>query len=369
MRHSALSSKLLLVLLVLAVALVGCSKKEGETPASPTGIQQQFTLSLANPHVQAVMAIQDKHTAKLMADPEVVGTATGMTDDGKPAVLILLKSERKLAQMPKDIEGAPVIAFVSGPIKALKGGGGGVSHTARQTRPIQLGTSGGNAYDLANGYCCSGTLGALVVKNGTQYILSNSHVLCGDIAASSTDPDKAQIGDPIDQPGLIDVNCQAIPADYVANLSTLSSLSPPKNVDCAMAQVIAGKVRTDGAILEVGVLSSQTLAPTVGLAVKKSGRTSGLTRSSIYGINASVTVGYEDECNGSAFNVSYTGQILVTNRSSRFLKAGDSGSLLVQDVTTNPKAVGLLFAGSTSIAVANPISAVLSYLGVTMVGI
>jgi hypothetical protein len=136
-----------------------------------------------------------------------------------------------------------------------------------------------------------------------------------------------------------------------------------------MAQVIAGKVRTDGAILEVGVLSSQTVAPAVNMKVKKSGRTTGLTRSTISGLNATVTVGYDTECNGSTFNVTYTGQILVANRSSKFLNSGDSGSLMVEDVTTNPRTVGLLFAGSTSIAVANPISPVLSYLGVTMVGI
>jgi hypothetical protein len=41
---------------------------------------------------------------------------------------------------------------------------------------------------------------------------------------------------------------------------------------------------------------------------------------------------------------------------------------MVQDVTTNPKAVGLLFAGSSSIAVANPINEVLSFIGATMVG-
>jgi hypothetical protein len=55
-------------------------------------------------------------------------------------------------------------------------------------------------------------------------------------------------------------------------------------------------------------------------------------------------------------------------RLDKFLAGGDSGSLMVQDVTTNPKAVGLLFAGSTSTAIANPISQVLSFLGATMVG-
>jgi len=37
--------------------------------------------------------------------------------------------------------------------------------------PIQLGTSGGNSIDLANGFCCSGTLGSLVKIGSTEYIL------------------------------------------------------------------------------------------------------------------------------------------------------------------------------------------------------
>jgi hypothetical protein len=41
---------------------------------------------------------------------------------------------------------------------------------------------------------------------------------------------------------------------------------------------------------------------------------------------------------------------------------------MVQDVTANPKAVGLLFAGSSSLAVANPIDEVLTFFGATMVG-
>ena len=41
---------------------------------------------------------------------------------------------------------------------------------------------------------------------------------------------------------------------------------------------------------------------------------------------------------------------------------------MVEDVTTNPRAVGLLFAGSSSTAIANPIDQVLSFLGATMVG-
>jgi hypothetical protein len=59
---------------------------------------------------------------------------------------------------------------------------------------------------------------------------------------------------------------------------------------------------------------------------------------------------------------------VVNNPSGAFVSAGDSGSLLVQDIAKNPRAIGLVFAGNNMIAVANPIGQVLHFLGATMVG-
>ena len=47
---------------------------------------------------------------------------------------------------------------------------------------------------------------------------------------------------------------------------------------------------------------------------------------------------------------------------------GDSGSLMVEDVDSNPRAVGLLFASSSAVAVANPIDDVLKFFNAKMVG-
>jgi len=315
------------------------------------------------------MKVQNRHNAELMAIDGVVGIATAFDASGKAAVMVL--TERSLgARLPAQIEGVGVFENVTGKIHALKGGGGGVSHTAKQTPPIQLGCSGSPTLDIANGYCCGGTLGSLVSKGGSQYILSNSHVFAGDVVSGGNGR-VATVGDDVTQPGLIDIGCVASGGQVVADVSTLSTLYPPNstpNVDCSIAQVRSGMVRTDGAILEVGTLSASTVAAFVGQSVKKSGRTTGLTRSSVSGLNATITVGYEDECAGTAFNKTFTGQILISNNGSRFLNSGDSGSLMVEDVATNPRAVGLLFAGGGSIAVANPIGAVLSHLGATMVG-
>src|SRR4029077_19975727 len=71
---------------------------------------------------------------------------------------------------------------------------------------------------------------------------------------------------------------------------------------------------------------------------------------------------------GNSFTVTYRGQVLIGNKGSRFLNSGDSGSLMVEDVANNPRAVGLLYAGSSSIAVANPINDVLNHFNVSMVG-
>src|SRR5205823_4733426 len=121
-----------------------------------------------------------------------------------------------------------------------------VSHTALQPFPIQLGTSGGWSYDLANGYCCGGTLGSLVQVNGTQYILSNYHVFESDIVGGGNNQ-IATTGDPTIQPGLIDVSCNAASSQIVGSLVKVGSL-PNSNVDASVAQVTPGMVRSDGAI-------------------------------------------------------------------------------------------------------------------------
>ena len=178
----------------------------------------------------------------------------------------------------------------------------------------------------------------------------------------------ATTGDPIIQPGLIDVNCNKNNAQTVGTLVKKSSL-PNSNVDCSIAQVSSGLARTDGAILEIGTISSSTVSAAINQAVKKSGRTTGLSHSAVSGLNATVSVTYDNECaGGTAFTKTFTGQIVIANSGSKFLNSGDSGSLMVEDVATSPRAVGLLYAGSSTSAIANPINQVLSFLGATMVG-
>jgi hypothetical protein len=119
-----------------------------------------------------------------------------------------------------------------------------------------------------------------------------------------------------------------------------------------------------GFIEDVGVPSSSTVNPSVGLGVAKSGRTTGFTTGTIASINTSVSVQYQKGCNqGKKFTVSYTNQVVIN--SSTFSAGGDSGSLIVTNNTShNP--VALLYAGSSSTTIGNPIGEVLTKLGTAL---
>ena len=340
-------------------------------------------------HVKAVMAVQGDVTPGLLALDGILGTAVGVDDNNQPNLVVYVDQDNPsraalVKSLPPHLRGVGVHVELTDKFVAYKGkpggggggsGGGGttVSHTAKQAAPVLLGTSGGWRNDLANGYCCGGTLGSLITVNGTQYILSNYHVFESDIVPGGNGI-VATTGSYVIQPGLVDVACNAANAQNVGTLVKVSSL-PANNVDCAVAKVIPGMVNTSGSILEIGVLSAQTVTAFINQTVKKSGRTTGLTHSKISGLNATVNVAYENECaGGAAFTKTFTGQIVIANPNSTFLNSGDSGSLMVEDVTTSPRAVGLLFAGSSTSAIANPIGQVLTVLSgalggtATMVG-
>lgn len=236
----------------------------------------------------------------------------------------------------------------------------GQNHQSPQARPISLGTSGGNVNDRSNAFCCSGTLGSLVSDAGGQYILSNNHVLAR--------VNKGSAGEAVDQPGLVDVGCADRSSDYVANLSRFVSIDFNRNannrVDCAIAKCISGDVTTTGDILDIGQPSTTPKTATVNLLIEKSGRTTGFSTGKVTGINASVGVQYQLGCGSGAKKVAnYTGQVVTTNISG----GGDSGSLIVTQGSC-PQPVALLFAGSSSSTIGNPIGEVYSALGVTPVG-
>jgi hypothetical protein len=243
-----------------------------------------------------------------------------------------------------------------------------------QTGAIELGTSGSNANDSNTSaktiICCGGTLGSLVVRNGTQFILSNNHVLARS--------DAATVGEAIIQPGLIDVNCDKTQTATVAtlsqfvNLETESKTALASNIDAAIAQVVSGKVDSAGNILYLGATADANgvpvpgapnagsgVAASLGMLVAKSGRSTGLTCSTVSAVNTNARVSYTKNCDGSggSFSVTYDNQVDISG--GGFGAPGDSGSLIVTQNTAD--AVALLYGGSDTDTVGNPVGPVLSF--------
>ena len=228
---------------------------------------------------------------------------------------------------------------------------GGANHRVRN---LNFGVSGGNVNDISRRFCCSGTLGALLTTGSNQYILSNNHVMGRS--------GQAVAGEDVSQPGLIDNNCNVstVVADF-----TVSAPLGPSNVDASIALLRPGLMNSNGSIEDIGVPSSVITVPAVGLNVAKSGRTTGFTTGSVTSTNTSVTISYSASCGGGGkkTNVSFTNQVVISP--GTFSAGGDSGSLIVtNNASHNP--VGLLFAGSSSVTIANPIGEVLTRLSTAL---
>jgi hypothetical protein len=303
------------------------------------------------------------------------------TSDGKGGSVTTTTMVTAVSQADLAASGSSILTIVPG-------------NQSQQTGLIELGTSGGNGNDSVSNAanhtitCCGGTLGSLVTRGGVQYILGNNHVLARR--------DSAAVGDPIVQPGLIDAGltpdskCDKTQATTVANLTQFVNLeaedqsASSSNIDAAIAQVVPGLVDATGNILYLGGTTDSNNVPVPGapnagsgvtavlsMAVAKSGRSTGLTCSTVLAVNTDTSVEYNKSCDGTGttFTVDYNNQVDVAG--GGFGAEGDSGSLIVSQNTADP--VALLYAGSDTDTVGNPVAPVLNFFAsggnaVTFVG-
>ena len=356
--HRAVLSLLGILVSLALIFLAGC----GEQGNGGNG-GEAATLGKSDPRVMEVVGVQNRHTDGLLDHPEIVGTATGLTNEGELAVVVFTKSAITRG-IPSRIEGVPVVVKVSGAFFALHhrpghnagpGGGGGEespSTTVRWNRPVPIGISTGN-----EGECSAGTIGARVTNGTDVFALSNNHVYALENVAS--------IGSMILQPGRYDTNCSINSLDELGTLSDFKeivfSTAADNTIDAAIALSSTANLGKATPADGYGLPMSSPVEALVGEGVQKYGRTSSLTRGVITGINATLNIGY------SSGTARFIDQIIVQSNKP-FIKAGDSGSLLVTDPGKSP--VGLLSAGNRSgkFAVANRIDLVLTSFGVSVDG-
>lgn len=326
-------------------------------------------------------SVQKAHSAAAQEflDPSkpranVVGMGVGVKwkngqPTGEPALVVLVTHKVEKGQVsaadlvpPKLHDMQTDVLTVGYP---FAGGGelleAGIQTLAKRLRPAKGGYSVGHknitagtiatcVYDILPGGSTNPPVHGVGIPP-KFYILSNNHVLANSNAGS--------IGDAVLQPGPIDGGVD--PADRIATLSRFVPITfnPPvplalqnNLVDCAVAE---GQFHDlDREIYWTGPVRGwrRKALVTVGMIVKKTGRTTNFTTGRITAIGATIDVNF-----GGGKVARFKEQIVTTNMSA----GGDSGSLVL---TLDNVAVGLLFAGSGIAMIANQIENVRSLLRV-----
>src|SRR5881628_2684232 len=323
-----------------------------------------------------VRAAKAAYEADIFARANVVGIAIGNKmirgrETDERCIVVFVEAKRPEGQLrhrdvvPKAFGSIRTDIVETGRFHALRSEQALDLERTKRIRPAPGGVSIGHVQITA------GTLGVLARRNGRPVILSNNHVLANQNAG--------RVGDSILQPGPADggrlQDTIARLADFVPiqfkepapgpiarflarlfapllhaagwGLRRLPS-SASNFVDAAVAEPIEPRLVTPE-ILGIG-RARGTKDPEIGLQVRKSGRTTGVTQGRITAI----------------VEVDYGGPTAIFRErivSDLLSKGGDSGSLVVDDAR---HAVGLLFAGGATTTLINPIAAVASALNVVI---
>jgi hypothetical protein len=323
----------------------------------------------------------DKAIRELFRKRNVVSVGIGRKvvagmDTGREAVVVGVVKKVMLTELspgdiiPQTINGKETDVIEVGEIKALKRE---ETDRTRRWRPAPGGVSVGHKNITA------GTLGCCVRKGNERFMLSNNHVLANT--------NEAQIGDEILQPGAYDGGI--VSNDTIGRLAEFVEIELGEISDCPVARAVAdvlnlisrimgsrtrlvlekeaGENLVDCAIATPGDdrdidqcilgcgIPERVVEPELGMKVKKSGRTTGLTIGEITQVEATVNVNM-----GEDRYAYFVDQFIV---SGEFSQGGDSGSLILDE---GNNAVGLLFAGSDSVTVGNCFCNVIKTLKITL---
>jgi len=316
-------------------------------------------------------AAKAANEAAIFARANVVGVGIGNKmirgrETDEPCIVVFVEAKRPEAQLrhrdvvPKAFGAIRTDVVETGRFHARRSEQAMDLERTKRIRPAPGGVSIGHVQITA------GTLGLLARRHGRPVILSNNHVLANQNAG--------HVGDSILQPGPADggrlQDTIARLVDFVPiqfkepqpgpiarflgrlfgpllraagwGLKRLPS-GRSNLVDAAVAEPIESRLVAPE-ILGIGRVRG-TKEPDIGLRVRKSGRTTGVTAGRITAIDAVVEVDYDGPT--AIFREQIVSDLLS--------KGGDSGSLVVDE---GRHAVGLLFAGGATTTLINPIAAV-----------
>jgi hypothetical protein len=278
---------------------------------------------------------------------------------GEPGLVVFTLERTDTAQVVSEISSlagtrslssVPILQVPTGVVDAY-------SHRMRM-RPAPGGISIGHHAITAGTLGCLAT-GLRAPRQTRLLVLSNNHVLANSNAG--------KLGDCIAQQGPHDGG--KCPADQIAILERFVPINFSGGinyVDCATAWAWPGSVRRELMYLSGSTpvyfrVGGTPMAPTVGMMVGKTGRTTQLKQGRITAVNVSVNVNF-----GGGRVGHFRDQIaIVGTTSAGFSTGGDSGSLIWRwSAAREP--VGLLFAGGGGTTFGNRITRVLTALDIRL---
>lgn len=352
-------------------------KAVGEIVALSSGNLSQRSAFLEGQEkdLEPVIKVKRRNVDYLLSRRNVVACGVGLKEveggiTDEPCVVVSVTKKMPEEQLspadivPKKLGEVRTDVQETGVIRALQ------DHTDRW-RPAPGGVSIGHV-DITGG-----TLGCLVTRGDDLFILANNHVLANSNAAEKRDPiiqparyDGGTLDDRIATlEDFIPLNFGAGPPScsiatgvesFLNSLAKLlgsshrvmafQELPEANRVDAAIARPLSDDL-VEKRILVIGVPKGSRDA-TLGTRVKKSGRTSGFTTGEIIQIDVTAQVSY-----GGAKIAIFEDQLMAGAMS----KGGDSGAAVLDE---EDFVIGLLFAGSYTTTIINPIQFVLEALNV-----
>jgi len=328
------------VLVVAALQLTACTTRE---PAPTAPHMASGDAALRSAGFDRAFAAQERASARLLALPGVMGTGIGRDASGRAVVQVFLERPGVPA-LPSSLDGVPVAIEVTGAFHPFA--------LTDRLRPVPIGASLGNDQE-----CIPGTVGAIVVRNGTRYLLGPNHLLARR--------DAGQVGEAIVQPARVDFTADCAPSPRANRVARLTEFEPLRfdgsdnAIDGAIAELLTTDVTCATPPGFYGAPASTPADPVDGLPIEKLGRTTGLTSGEIKSVNVKLTLVYPEG------KVRMVGQMLTSKSFGAF---GDSGSLVVADDGTLRPVGMLIGGGSNGTGVVTPIGPLLARFGVTLCG-
>jgi hypothetical protein len=311
--------------------------------------------------MEKVLEVKKKHTKELFNKKNVCGTAVGKkwvegmpTDE--PAILVFVQKKVKYDPnaisafaaedlVPPEIDGIPTDVIEVGDL---------VKHSlTKKVRPLRPGYSCGHEHVTA------GTMGGFFLDDDNDVvILTNNHVAANE--------NNAKVGDILYQPGIADQkgivqfkgwtgNVKKYP--YVGTLKKFVKINKTNNLqDSAIVKIHPRLLEADLVDDHYPIINRAINGfhdAKVDMQVQKCGRTTGYTTGRVLGLHATFTIAYD-------FGAVKFDDCIVTTAMS---KGGDSGSIIMD---MNMNAIGLLFAGSKKVTIANPIDKVVRHYGLKL---